>query len=260
MNIKKPNGLSPNSRKVVKQIMIPLVKKIDLEIFTNDTVELLCKQIKLNPFSSELSYGELRPFNKKYAENEERWYDSLDRCIKGHPGIETNPTWSRIASDDGIVNSNYGYLVYAKRTTGKSQYDYALESLKSSYNGTDSGRQSVIYYAGPDMQWMWNDNVNAKHDFTCTFNTQQFIRNNRLIYCVNQRSADLIFGTTYDFHHHCRVYKNLFNDLWDSGIHVKKGEIIFNFGSVHVYERHYRLIQDIVNHYYPKQSKIRRDI
>ena len=257
--MKSMNELSPNSRRVIKQIMTPLSKKIDLDMITNGTVELLGKQLKLDPFSPRLSYGELRPFNEKYAENEENWYASLDRCIKGHPGIESNPTWNRIATDEGVVNSNYGYLVYARRTNGKSQYEYALESLKNSYDGKNSGRQSVIYYAGPDMQWMWNDGVNAKHDFTCTFQTQHFIRDNKLIYMIYQRSADLIFGTTYDFFHHCNVYKKLYKDLRKSGINVRKGEIIFTFGSVHVYERHFKLIQDIVNQYYSKNSKVRKE-
>lgn len=247
--------LNSNSKRVVKQIMIPLIKKLDRGITTNGTVEIFDATLKFNPRISELTYGDLRPFNKKYAENEENWYNSLDRCIKGHPGIENNTTWSKIATDDGIVNSNYGYLVFAKRTNGKSQYEYALESLKNSYNGNDSGRQSVIYYAGPDMQWMWNDGVNAKHDFTCTFQTHHFIRDNKLFYIVYQRSADLIFGTTYDFHHHCNVYKKLFKDLRKSGIPLKTGKIIMHFSSLHVYERHFKLIRDIVNQYQQKRIK-----
>ena len=245
----KINELSPNSRKVVKQVFKKFADKIDKGSIINGTAEILDAKLILNPYDSELAYGSLRPFNKKYAKQEEDWYASMDRCIKGHEGIETNKTWSSIASDNGIVNSNYGYLVHAKRTKGLSQYEFALNSLISSYNDKNSGRQSVIYYAGPDMQWMWNDNVNAKHDFTCTLQTQHFIRDDRLFYIVYQRSADLVFGTTYDFHHHCKVYRQLIHDLRKAGIPVKKGKLVMNFGSLHVYERHFDLVNKIVEEY-----------
>jgi len=235
-----------NSKKIIEEVMIPLYDKILQNKEVNGTVELIGKSIILDPAQSELAYGELRPFNHKYAKQEEDWYESLDRCIKGHEGIENNKTWSSIASKNGMVNSNYGYLVYAKRTGGESQYNFALESLIDSYKDGNSGRQSVIYYAGPDMHLIWNDNINAKHDFTCTFNTQHFIRDNKLIYIVNQRSADLIFGVTYDFHHHCRVYQSLIKDLKNNGIDIENGYIQMNFGSLHVYERHFNLIKNIV--------------
>lgn len=238
-----------NSEKVVRNIFKSFERKIEDRDFVQGTVELMDAKLVLDPRDSELSYGDIRPFNKKYAIQEEDWYMSLDRCIKGHDGIENNKTWSRIASDKGFVNSNYGYLVYAKRTAGKSQYEYALNSLKESYDGVNSGRQSVIYYAGPDMQVNWNDNIHAKHDFTCTFETQYFIRKNKLYYIVYQRSSDSIFGLTYDFHHHCNVYKKFYKDLRKSGIKVKIGKIIMNFGSLHLYERHFDLIKKICEEY-----------
>jgi thymidylate synthase len=75
-----------------------------------------------------------------------------------------------------------------------SQYDYALNQLVSH----PEGRQSVIYYGRPEIQWEWNDDKHAHHDFICTFCTQQFIRNGKLEYVVNMRSNDCITGTPND--------------------------------------------------------------
>ena len=242
--------LTKNSENFIKKVFIPFEKKINKGKIINGTVEIMNAHLCFDPTSSKLSYGDLRPFNEVYAQNEEAWYASLDRNIKGHPGIEDNKTWQKCASDDGFINSNYGYLVYAERINGRSQYDYALRSMLDSYKDGNSGRQSVIYYGHPDMHIWWNDNVHAKHDFTCTFETQHFIRDDKLYYIVNQRSADSIFGTTFDFFHHCHVYQNLLRDLqFGLGKKIKVGKIYMNFGSLHVYERHFELVHKIVNAY-----------
>lgn len=237
--------LNENSKTVVKQVFKRFAGLLNKGKAVNGTVEILNAHLTLDPRIPKLDYGPLRPFNEKYARLESNWYASMDLCIRGHEGIENNKTWNFCATKDGYVNSNYGYLVFAKRSPGKSQYEYALENLTPDKNG-NSGRQSVIYYAGPEMQVMHNDGVHAQHDFTCTFTTQHFIRNGKLEYIVNQRSCDSIFGLTYDFHHHCRVYAALLSDLRKKGHKVKYGKIYFNFGSLHVYERHYDLIKNIV--------------
>jgi thymidylate synthase len=166
----------------------------------------------------------------------------MDRCINGHLGIEDNETWSKIATDEGIVNSNYGWMVYDPENgdKSKSQFDYAIAQLRDH----PDGRQSVIYYSRPSMQWEWNDGKNAKHDFTCTFATQHFIRDNKLEYIVYMRSNDSIFGLINDFAHHVDVYEQM-----RSLLKVNTGTIHWNAGSLHVYERHWELMTNIVKEY-----------
>lgn len=246
--------INKNSEIVIKQIFKHFKGLLKKKEITNGTVNIMGASLILDPSDPRLSYGSIRPFNQKYADLETKWYMSLDRSIIGHDGIENNKTWSAIASDSGNVNSNYGYLVYAPRTEGHSQFEYAVDSLVNSYNGRDAGRQSMIYYAGPDMQVIWNDNIHAKHDFTCTAHTQHFIYKNKLYYIVSQRSSDAIFGLTYDFYHHCHVFNHMLKELNDRlGKKIKPGHIQFQFGSIHLYERHWDLVNRIVEAYNNKE-------
>lgn len=240
--------LNKNSKTVITQALTRLCGRLNKRKITSGTVEWLDAHLTFDPDFPELDYGKTRPFNKSYAEKEEAWYKSKDLCIFGHDGIEDNRIWSSIATENGYVNSNYGYLVYAERSPGKSQFEYALENLIPDKDG-NSGRQSVIYYAGPEMQVWNNDGIHAKHDFTCTFQTQHFIRNWRLEYLITQRSCDLIFGLTYDFYHHCHVYENMLEELKKKYPKIHKGKIYYSFGSLHVYERHWSMIVEILRQY-----------
>lgn len=242
--------LNKNTKTVIRQALTRLVGRLNKGLTKQGTVEWVGAQLIFDPRESEIAYGHIRPFNKVYAEHEEDWYDSKDLCINGHPGIEDNKTWRMCATVDGHVNSNYGYLVYGDRSPGASQFEYAMKNLDLDYFG-NSGRQSIIYYAGPEMQVWNNDGVHADHDFTCTISTQHIVTNGRLDYIVTQRSCDLVFGLTYDLYHHCRVYENMMECLRKryGASKIKYGKIIYNFGSLHVYERHWDLIKEILHKY-----------
>lgn len=243
-----PEYISKNSETVIKQVFKRFVGLMKKKEFVNGTVEIINAHLTLDPAEPKLSYGSIRPFNEKYSANEEAWYDSQDLCIKGHPGIEGNKTWESCATADGYVNSNYGYLVYSPRSPGMSQFHYAVQNLKPVKG--NSGRQSIIYYAGPEMAVWNNDGIHANHDWTCTISTQHFIRKNKLYYIVTQRSCDSIFGLTFDFVHHCKTYMNLLKELKSQGYdRLQVGKIYMNFGSLHCYERHYDLVKKIVEAY-----------
>lgn len=239
--------VTKNTSKIIKHALKHMVGLLNKGKVYNGTVELLDATLVLDPKYPQISYGSIRPFPKKYHKAETDWYNSADLCIKGHPGIENNKTWSSIATEDGMVNSNYGYLVHTDRGLKKSQFNYAVDNLVP-VNG-NSGRQSIIYYTGPDMQEKHNDGIHAKRDWTCTSLTQHFIRDNKLYYQVKQRSCDLIYGLTFDFAWHCEVYNRLLVALKTKGYSVGIGTISMNFGSLHVYERHFDLIQKIVKAY-----------
>jgi thymidylate synthase len=173
----------------------------------------------------------------------------MDRHIEGHEGIENNPIWNQVKSKTGRINSNYGWMVFSpengNKSAKKSQYDYALEQLISN----SDTRQSVCFYNRPSMQWEWNDDDNAKHDFTCTFQTQQFIRKNKLYYIINQRSCDCITGLIPDFAWHCYVYNKFIEDLKKAGKEIEVGKIYWNYGSVHCYERWFETLQNAVEEF-----------
>jgi len=267
-----------NAQVLCDGALIPLYNKLQRKDFVNGTVELLDAHLRFHAgFEDTFDLGTHRKAQKKYVENEKAWYLSQDLCIKGHPGIEDNKIWrDHCATEKGMVNSNYGWCVFSyengnpyagasKHEEAKpmSQYDYALKQLIEKPNG----RQSIIYYGRPQMQWEWNDGIHAKSDFTCTVNTQHFIRRTAgtdyLHYIVNMRSNDVIRGLHCgDFPWHMYVYNKLLNDINEYNYkHFEKmctsdpfpklhpGDIFWNAASLHCYERDYELLTKITEEY-----------
>jgi thymidylate synthase len=230
-----------NETELITKIFRPLNEKLRDNVKVAGTVEFVDAHIKFDPKKPYLDFGTIKKAPRKYIEKELAWYLSKNLSIKGY--MEDVEIWNKICTDDKKrVNSNYGWCVFGpKNGNGKeSQYDFALQQLKEH----PDGRQSVIFYSRPSMQYEWNDNVHAKHDFTCTYCTQHLIRDNKLEYIVNMRSNDAIFGLINDFAWHCYVYDRLIQDLG-----VEYGTIHWNAGSLHVYERHWELLQNIVKEY-----------
>ena len=145
------------------------------------------------------------------------------------------------------MNSNYGWCVFSPENgDGKrSQYDFALEQLVAH----PDGRQSVVFYNRPSMQWEWNDGLNAKHDFTCTFQTTQYVRDGALHYMVWQRSCDARFGLLNDYAWHWHVYHRFLDDLRKTTPDLKTGKVHYVCGSLHVYQRHWDLVKEIMREY-----------
>jgi thymidylate synthase len=100
-----------------------------------------------------------------------------------------------------------------------------------------------MIYTRPEM---WLDYCkDGMSDFMCTNNVQYFIRNNQLITSVYMRSNDAVFGYNNDFAWQKHVRDKLIDDLeTDTEIRYEPGPIYWNVGSLHVYERHFNLIDE----------------
>ena len=98
-----------------------------------------------------------------------------------------------------------------------------------------------MIYTRPSMQTEYNKE--GMSDFMCTNNTQALIRDNKLIYIINQRSCDAIFGFKNDLYWHINVLKELVEELKIDYPELEPGQIQYQFGSLHVYERHFDLIK-----------------
>jgi thymidylate synthase len=85
---------------------------------------------------------------------------------------------------------------------------------------------------------MWEDyNKDGMSDFMCTNAVQYFIRNGMLEAHVQMRSNDVVFGYKNDFAWQKHVLKLLADKL-----QIQPGNIFWNVGSLHVYERHFHLV------------------
>ena len=83
----------------------------------------------------------------------------------------------------------------------------------------------------------------GKNEFMCTSNVQCFIRDDKLIYIVYQRSMDGIFGYPNDYAWQKHVYDKLLKDLQKTYPNLKESDIIWNAASLQIYERHFDLVQ-----------------
>jgi thymidylate synthase len=71
----------------------------------------------------------------------------------------------------------------------------------------------------------------------CTNAVQYAIRNNKLHAIVQMRSNDVVFGYRNDY-----AWQSYVLDLLCKDLNIERGDIHWNAGSLHVYERHFYLV------------------
>lgn len=172
--------------------------------------------------------------NEEYIRREFEWYDTHSFSVKDMKGGKPPDVWLKTAGPEGHVNSNYGGLVYSG--ANEYQFHHTLEELKKN---PDSRRAVMIY----NRPMIWYDYVKyGMNDFICTMYCHYFIRKNTLETIVYMRSNDVVFGYKNDYAWQERVTEHLYNELCLTYPTLKKGGILWNAGSIHIYERHFYLI------------------
>ena len=185
-----------------------------------------------NPFD-RLPYIPARKFSVTYLIGELLWYlsasDSTD-WISYYSSF-----WKNISDDGKTANSAYGARIFKphERIAGKelTQWEFVVDELR---RDKDS-RRAVIHIRSP-----W-DSVKAKLDVPCTLTLQFFIRNKRLHMVTNMRSSDLILGIAYDI-----PAFTMFQELLARELGVNVGEYIHISNSLHIYERHFGMVEEML--------------
>lgn len=183
--------------------------------------------------------------NTSYITREIGWYMSRSLNINDiEPPIPK--IWKQVATPDGRINSNYGHLVFSPSNFNQFE-NCVLELLKNA-----SSRRAIMIYTRPSM---WQDyNTDGMSDFICTNMVQYFIRQSptesetnivRLFAKVDMRSNDAWAGYRNDYAWQLFVFNNMFSNLRKHYINLRRGAIIWNVGSLHIYERNF----DLVRHY-----------
>lgn len=167
--------------------------------------------------------------NEDYVKRELMWYKSMSLYVDDIPGGAPE-IWKQVASKKGIINSNYGWCIWS--AANNSQYLSCYRELKNNPNS----RRGIMIYTRPSMQQDYN--VDGMSDFMCTNTVQYLIRGGELYAVVSMRSNDVVYGYKNDYAWQAHVQQSLAADL---GVEV--GPIIWNVGSLHVYERHFGLVK-----------------
>lgn len=127
-----------------------------------------------------------REWNREYAEAEWQWYLSGDRNIHklGDLYGKVPPIWTRMADEDGNVNSNYGW-----QWNRNDQLEKVIDKLSN----PNTRQAAISIYDGKEIHAYNNDTP-------CTYAVQFTImpKTNKLNMAVVMRSNDLWFGFCND--------------------------------------------------------------
>jgi thymidylate synthase len=190
--------------------------------------------------------------DEAYVKREEAWYNSMSLNVNDIPG-GAPAVWRAVADQDGYINSNYGWCIYSPENVldtdnwgliangvetpiGRTlcQYNLVLEELQQS----PSSRRAIMIYTRPSMWLDYNKGTTQKRsDFMCTNAVQYMIRDGALHAIVQMRSNDAILGFKNDRAWQQHVLCKLAEEL-----DVEVGNLYWNVGSLHVYARHYFLV------------------
>jgi len=175
-----------------------------------------------------------RKFSVTYMVAELLWYLSANNKTEW---ISKYSAFWKDISDDGVTaNSAYGARLFApneKIANGRfTQWQYVVNELR---RDPDS-RRAVMHLRMPA------DGIDAKLDVPCTLTLQFFIRDNELHMIVNMRSSDLIFGIAYDI-----PAFTFFQEILAGQLGVELGSYTHMSNSLHIYERHFEMVETILS-------------
>ena len=169
----------------------------------------------------------------EYIQRELEWYKSQSLYVYDIPG-GTPQIWKDVSSDDGKINSNYGWCIWSEENG--NQYSHVLRELKNNPNS----RRATMIYNRPSMHLDYNRE--GMSDFMCTYANTFYIRDGKLDSHYLMRSNDAVFGYNNDYAWARYVQNQLAEDL---GIEV--GDLIWTASNFHVYERHFNFIEELLD-------------
>ena len=175
--------------------------------------------------------------NPDYIEAELQWYKSQSLNVndikKYYPIVPK--IWEEVSDEDGYINSNYGWCIYSKENG--DQYRRVRDHLWLS----PDTRHATMYYTRPTMHE--DQSLNGMRDHMCTYAVSYHKNYNKVEAHVYMRSNDAIFGYMNDVAWQRHVLYELCNDLSHNNEVIMPGEIYWHASSLHIYPRHWELIQ-----------------
>ena len=187
-----------------------------------------------NPMEN-IYINKYRSSQLKYCAAELLWYFSGTN----NPAFIENyaSMWKNLHNEDGTVNSSYGNLLFSEKNEHNfTQYQWVIETLKKDKDS----RQAFMHFNKPKHQFLENK------DQVCTLQTLFHIRNNSLYMTTSMRSNDLVYGFFTDFTFFSILQYHVFLQLKQYYSDLKIGYYTHVSHSMHVYQKHYDLIKNMV--------------
>jgi len=142
--------------------------------------------------------------------------------------------WSELRQPDGSWNSNYGQYWFASPYYG---FDWVIGQLLLDKDS----RQAVIPMLNTYHLYPGNKDV------VCTESISFRIREDKLYMSINMRSQDAMWGMTNDLFCFSILHEMVYVMLRDSLYRdLEMGSYTHKVDSFHVYERHFEMLEKIV--------------
>lgn len=206
--------------------------------------EILGYQFRLSNPRARIPFVPERKMSIYYLIAELIWY------LSGNDSSEWiskySSFWKKISDDGKTANSAYGARIFKPHTYhfipgmihNWTQWDYIKEELKKD----PDSRRAVIHIRLPQ------DSQRAVLDVPCTLSLQFFLRDDEVHMVTSMRSSDLIFGLTYDVPAFTVFQELLAVQLTkELGRPIGLGSYTHLSASLHVYERHFDMLQKIAD-------------
>lgn len=209
-------------------------KLVESEFVTDkggqDTIEILNASFIADEKSI---FGEV---NEDYVKRELAWYRSMSLSVNDIPG-GAPAIWKQVADKDGMINSNYGWCIYSEEN------GYQLTKVVEELVKSPLSRRATMIYIRPSMHEDYKRN--GMSDFMCTYSTQYYLRDGLLHASVFMRSNDAVYGYKNDYAWQRYVQEQVLQAINGRCNTVYGlGDLYWNAGSLHVYARHFNLVDE----------------
>ena len=223
-------------RNYVYDIQNEFIEKLQRKEFVKDKSGVVTIEIINASFIADEAsiFGTI---NEEYIEREKAWYRSMSLNVNDIPGGPPQ-IWQQVADKDGFINSNYGWCIYSEENG--NQFTKVVDELLAS----PLSRRATMIYNRPSMHEDYNKN--GMSDFMCTYSTQYYIRDGLLHASVFMRSNDAVFGYKNDYAWQRYVQEEVLAAVnGRKGTVYGLGDLHWNAGSLHVYERHFKFVEEM---------------
>lgn len=186
--------------------------------------------------------------NEDWVRRELAWFNSGSDKLEDMEG-PVPKLFQACAGWDGRVNSAYGHILFANEDwegySTVALYDRIINTIIAEGKGT---RHAVAIISDRDVHNLAHRA--GRNDFICTNALNVMIdADNRLHIIAQMRSMDAVFGYRADYSMWDDLMKRLLIDLntyYDNVQEptVSRGDITFQVANLHVYPRHFQLLED----------------
>jgi len=206
--------------------------------------EILGYQFRLSNPLARIPFIKERKLSVHYMIAELVWYLSGNDSTKWISNYSS--FWKNISDDGKTANSAYGARIFKPHNYhfvpgmlfNWTQWDYVKEELTKD----PDSRRAVIHIRLPQ------DSQRARLDVPCTLSLQFFLRDDKVHMIASMRSSDLIFGLTYDVPAFTIFQELLAVQLSkELGRTIGLGSYTHQSASLHVYERHFEMLDKIAD-------------